>query len=228
MTSTTIKIYKIKQRNNWSGPDTIYDAYCLTQKQPREWFDISGFEKKYPNWRDLIDETNRRGKEIGDETFFTQSSEEDLTEISEKEQDDLDDESVQPSRKRRRMTINLASEDEEVLYEEQQEGISNAQGSKSGEKISPEPLKLMFTSSEDEESSGEEENMFTSLNHEDQRSVDGVLKVEEEDISLFKLVQQIAEPVIISSESEEENKQGLGNLFKPKSSITDVILIDSD
>jgi len=74
MNTPTIKIYRIRHRNDWCGADTIFDSYCLALKKPRKWFNISKFQELFPDWKYVIDETNRKGKEAGKENFFTDSS----------------------------------------------------------------------------------------------------------------------------------------------------------
>ena len=38
------------RRNNWSGVDSVYDAYLLCGEDPRDQFDYDLFLKRYPGW----------------------------------------------------------------------------------------------------------------------------------------------------------------------------------
>ena len=50
-----LKLYEIRERNNWNEPDSVYDFYLLIQKRPRPWFNIEAFEKRFPEWEKEID-----------------------------------------------------------------------------------------------------------------------------------------------------------------------------
>ena len=39
-----------RRRNNWSGVDSVYDAYLLCGEDPRDQFDYDLFLKRYPGW----------------------------------------------------------------------------------------------------------------------------------------------------------------------------------
>ena len=39
-----------RRRNNWSGVDSVYDAYLLCGEDPRDQFDYDLFLERYPGW----------------------------------------------------------------------------------------------------------------------------------------------------------------------------------
>ena len=39
-----------RRRNNWSGVDSVYDAYLLCEEVPQEQFDYDLLLKRYPGW----------------------------------------------------------------------------------------------------------------------------------------------------------------------------------
>ena len=49
-------VYAIRQRNNWSKADTVYDAFLLVVDQPRNWFNVTEFRKQFPDWKCIVDE----------------------------------------------------------------------------------------------------------------------------------------------------------------------------
>lgn len=50
-----LQIYEIRERNQWSLADTVYDCWLLGRGTPRDWFPIEVFEAEYPDFQDIID-----------------------------------------------------------------------------------------------------------------------------------------------------------------------------
>ena len=43
-------IYEMRQRNNWEGADSVYDAWLLSNNMPRKWFPYKKFISMFPEW----------------------------------------------------------------------------------------------------------------------------------------------------------------------------------
>ena len=43
-------IYEMRQRNNWEGADSIYNAWLLSNNTPRKWFPYKKFISMFPEW----------------------------------------------------------------------------------------------------------------------------------------------------------------------------------
>ena len=43
-------IYEMRQRNNWEGADSVYDAWLLSNNTPRKWFPYKKFISMFPEW----------------------------------------------------------------------------------------------------------------------------------------------------------------------------------
>ena len=43
-------IYQMRQRNNWEGADSMYDAWLLSNNTPRKWFPYKKFISMFPEW----------------------------------------------------------------------------------------------------------------------------------------------------------------------------------
>ena len=46
----TLEVFAMRLRSNWHGPDTVYDAWLLSNNERRKWFPYKKFIKKYPHW----------------------------------------------------------------------------------------------------------------------------------------------------------------------------------
>ena len=42
--------YKMRERNNWDGADSMYDAWLLSNNTPRKWFPYKKFISMFPEW----------------------------------------------------------------------------------------------------------------------------------------------------------------------------------
>ena len=42
------KVFEMRYRNNWTSPDTVYDAWLVTEGKSRPWFPLRRFLKKFP------------------------------------------------------------------------------------------------------------------------------------------------------------------------------------
>ena len=40
----------LRQRNNWEGADSVYDAWLLSNNTPRKWFPYQKFISMFPEW----------------------------------------------------------------------------------------------------------------------------------------------------------------------------------
>ena len=43
-------VYEMRQRNNWKGADSVYDAWLLSNNTPRKWFPYQKFISMLPEW----------------------------------------------------------------------------------------------------------------------------------------------------------------------------------
>ena len=43
-------IYEMRQRNNWEGADSVYDAWLLSNNTPRKWFPHKTFISMFLEW----------------------------------------------------------------------------------------------------------------------------------------------------------------------------------
>ena len=95
-----LKLYEIRERNDWSHADTVYDVYLIVMKRPRRWFNMEMFQKAYPDWEEQVNQ-NMDDEETCDD-----------------ESDDASELSIPVCRKRKRQV----SETEESELEEEEEG----------------------------------------------------------------------------------------------------------
>ena len=63
ITQKVLEIHKIRQRGEWEGPDSMYDAWLHSNNSRRKWFPYKFFAKIYPDWEEkknqLLEEENR-------------------------------------------------------------------------------------------------------------------------------------------------------------------------
>ena len=43
-------VYEMRQRTNWEGADSVYDAWLLSNNTPRKWFPYQKFISMFPEW----------------------------------------------------------------------------------------------------------------------------------------------------------------------------------
>ena len=46
-----IDVYEMRQRKNWEGVDSVYDAWLLSNNTPRKWFPYKKFISMFPEWK---------------------------------------------------------------------------------------------------------------------------------------------------------------------------------
>ena len=68
--SDTIEVYRMRQRTNWEGPDSIYDAWLLLSNFTRKWFDNVAFLEKHPDWGTLRLQFHRKRVEENETTIL--------------------------------------------------------------------------------------------------------------------------------------------------------------
>jgi len=56
-------IYMMRLRNNWEGPDSVYDAWLLSHGHRRKWFPYSRFFRKYPDAQEKIKKMQKKYEE---------------------------------------------------------------------------------------------------------------------------------------------------------------------
>jgi len=252
MNTPTIKIYRIRHRNDWCGADTIFDSYCLALKKPRKWFNISKFQELFPDWKYVIDETNRKGKEAGKENFFTDSSPEtsgDENEESDGETDSELSQTILPQwpiendqtdddplplppfkkRKQTRMDDVTSGDQNEESGEETDSDLSQSilpQWPIENDQTDDDPLPLPpFVTIDNEEATN---TTFQSMSETNDTPMDGVIDNKN---NLFKINNYIIEKIVITTDSDTEvdDKEKLKDvLFEPTCHIDDVINIESD
>ena len=63
ITQRKLEIYEMRQRGEWEGPDSVYDAWLLSNNSRRKWFPYKFFTKIYPVWEQkknqLFEEKNQ-------------------------------------------------------------------------------------------------------------------------------------------------------------------------
>lgn len=59
VTDFATDIFDMRRRNNWTGPDSVYDAWLLVHGHKRSWFPYSRFFRKYPDAKEKIEEKRR-------------------------------------------------------------------------------------------------------------------------------------------------------------------------
>ena len=52
ITQKVLEIYKMRQRREWEGPISVYDAWLLSDNSKRKWFPYKLFTKIYPDWEE--------------------------------------------------------------------------------------------------------------------------------------------------------------------------------
>ena len=63
ITQKVLEIYDMRQREEWEGPDSVYDAWLLSKKSKRKSFPYKLLTKIYSDWEEkknqLFEEENR-------------------------------------------------------------------------------------------------------------------------------------------------------------------------
>ena len=63
ITQKVLEIYEMRQRGEWEGPDSVYEAWLLPNNSRRKWFPNKFFAKLYHDWEEktnqLFEEENR-------------------------------------------------------------------------------------------------------------------------------------------------------------------------
>lgn len=182
MSYETLNVYEIRNRNNWKGADSIYDAYCLIVKKPRDWFNVKEFEKVFPQWRKFVDDNIHSKLDPNDETDKEREDSETETDFKIVcAEDDIEDDNVQAKRRRKRVLSTSEEEEEdqkrakkEVECEETRikDDIEGEQAEEvDGDKVEREELGEI-EQEEDEEDEGEP--IFASCPAN--RDVDGIIE----------------------------------------------------
>ena len=57
MSEEIIRIFDMRERNNCSLADTVYDAWLLLNRRPRTWFPAELFSLEYPDWEKRVEES---------------------------------------------------------------------------------------------------------------------------------------------------------------------------
>ena len=52
ITPETTAIFEMRQRSNWEGPDSVYDACLLSTRTTRKWFPYKHFVRLFPDWEE--------------------------------------------------------------------------------------------------------------------------------------------------------------------------------
>ena len=66
--------FTIRHRNEWSGSDTMYDAWLLIAGLQRAGFDYDAFQEIFPKWRDLHKHYNEQPEDVARSTFTEERS----------------------------------------------------------------------------------------------------------------------------------------------------------
>ena len=51
-----VHTYEERKRQDWQGPDSVYDLWLLGQGEERTWFPIEIFEAEYPDYKELVNQ----------------------------------------------------------------------------------------------------------------------------------------------------------------------------
>ena len=85
------EIFEMRRRNKWMGPDSVYDAWLLSNRETREWFPYEVFLEKYPDWeedreklimeREEIEESDIDEGNESEKSLFESYDEEEVTHV---------------------------------------------------------------------------------------------------------------------------------------------------
>ena len=81
----TFKVFEMRSRNDWAGPDSIYDAWLLSNQKRRSWFPFEKFIAKYPHYEERRRELEQLAEEENNENECSESDfviEDSATDIS--------------------------------------------------------------------------------------------------------------------------------------------------
>ena len=128
--------YNMRERIDWKGPDTVYDALLVSVNKTRSWFPYQKFVKKFPDWEKRRDEIQKKI-----EIDFDKES---------------DDEKVNKSTKKRKV---IFSSDDSVSYSDNDSDIFKSCSDDDTELPCVAAIrKLSVEAEETEKSEKEEEN----------------------------------------------------------------------
>ena len=68
MTAKRLEIYNMRERSNWAGPDSVYDAWLLSLGFKRSWFPYGKFNRLYPHWKTTRRTAQSEQSESSDES----------------------------------------------------------------------------------------------------------------------------------------------------------------
>lgn len=90
-TSKTNDVFEMRRITEWKGPDTVYDAYLLSNNQSRNWFPKEIFMEKYPNWeeeREVLFEVHNEEQPAEPQPADTQPTEVEVSVVEVERPDD--------------------------------------------------------------------------------------------------------------------------------------------
>ena len=85
LTKKAEKLFTIRQRNNWEGPDSMYDAWLLLNREKRDWFRYDLFYQRYPKYDVILQDLEDKFKPSQSDSSSTESDYESTSDESEKE-----------------------------------------------------------------------------------------------------------------------------------------------
>ena len=160
ITQKLSEIYEMRQRWEWEGPDSMYDAWLLSDNSRRKWFPYKSFAKIYPDWEEkknqLFEEENRV-----EFNFENQSSLPSSVDIDDKN-------NCRPSSSKsenKPIVLDNSEQDLDSSYRETQDSDAEDTSSTNG--------------------SASEQNVFISLSESDSENSDIVTARPESDIARF-------------------------------------------
>ena len=59
-----LEIYEMRQREEWEGPDSAYDAWLLSNNSKINWFPYKLFTKIYPDWEEKKNQLSEEEKRV--------------------------------------------------------------------------------------------------------------------------------------------------------------------
>lgn len=191
ISNKALEIFKMRMRNEWSGVDSVYDAWLLVNKDRRPAFDYDLFYSIYPNYDDLRekkrDELHPKTIENSTSSSSSESSAEDSN--SDKEETDTETSSTESSDSSP-IKSNVGTKNMMTFDEMQQKRTMEIP---------------KFSDSEFEDNVNEDEDLFRSCESDEERRIKASLQAKMySEENRFK-VKRISTFVInISSDDEDE------------------------
>ena len=103
ITQKVLEIYEMRQRGEWEGPDSVYDAWLISNNSTRKWLPYKLFTKIYPDWEEQKNQITQDSDMENDSSTNGSASQQNLfISMSESDSENSDIAIARPKRKRKR------------------------------------------------------------------------------------------------------------------------------